>query len=139
MGRLSKSFWVVLLVVLAVLAAAGAVWDRTGTAARLRRQFGLSRAEVASEPAIAVALQRRLPLGSDRGAIETFLRQSLDGDDCSMVEFVDRGKGDRGYLCTFGYDVGEFGFVKETYHLWFAIDEQGVLKEVSVAKVLTGL
>jgi hypothetical protein len=129
----------VLAVVVVVAVVVVAVWDRSGTAARLRRRFGLTRSEVASEASMAAGLQRRLPLGTDRRGVERFLRESLDGDVSSMVEFSDRGTGQRGYLCTFGYDVSEIGFVKETYHIWFGLDPGDELKGISVTRSLTGL
>jgi hypothetical protein len=138
-GRVSKAPWVGIVVVVLAAATVVILWDRSGTASRLRREFGLGRAEVVSVEAIAAGIRRRLPLGSDRRAVELFLRQSLAGDENSMVEFVDKGGDQRGYLCTFGYDVYELAPVKETYSIWFAIDNGDVLRRISVAKSLTGL
>jgi hypothetical protein len=126
-------------VVAVAVVAVVAVWDRSGTAARLRRRFDLTRSEVTSEASMAAGLQRRLPLGTDRRCVERFLQESLDGDVSSMVSFVDRGTGQRGYLCTFGYDVYEIAFVKETYSICFGLDQADALMGISVTRSLTGL
>lgn len=136
MGRVSVAVWAGLAV--AAVVTVVTVWDRAGTAARLQREFGLDRSDVASVTAIGVGLQRKLPLGTNRRAIELFLQKSLAGDKNSMIEFDDSGK-ERGFMVTFDYDVAVPGVVKETYHIWFAIDESDNLKRIDVSRSLTGL
>lgn len=119
-----------------VLAAAWALGAfRPDATERLQRHFGL--ADVSSPESIAAGLKAKLPIGTPEAGVDAFLDRCGIGKDPLSSCYPPDASGT--IVCRFELDPESFGLVKESYGVFFHLDGQGRLAEVSVQKWLTGL
>jgi len=111
---------------------------------RLRRHFDLR--DVGSSDSIRAGLLSKVPLGTPWTVVHEFLNKAGIGKDgLSSVYLNDaagretQGANATEIFCRIEFDPNTFGFVKESYGVSFAFDDQRLLKDIVVHKWLTGL
>jgi hypothetical protein len=123
------------LVLLTVGTCAGCVLTHPDATTRLARHFDLG--DVSSEQAIEAGLAAKAPAGTSEAAVADFLVRSGIGAD-HLSSWYPANK-DGVIVCRVEYDPATLGLAKESYGIFFRLDERRTLAEIDVKRWLTGL
>jgi len=103
---------------------------------RFRRYFQLTGVRDLTPESARQALLGKIPLGSSEGSVYEFLRNAgIGSDGLSSFYPADR---EGTIICRIEFDRKSPGIVKESYGVFFLLDEQRRLREIRVEKWLTG-
>jgi len=134
--NLRRSLWALGgLVALIAAAFAGCVLLHPDASTRLARHFGLD--DVSTEQAIQAGLVAKLPVGTSEAEVGAFLQRCGIGRDRLSSWYP--ANEDGAIVCRIEYDVAEPALVKESYGIFFRLDERRTLAEIDVKRWLTGL
>lgn len=122
-------------VVLVVAAVAGCMLCHPDATTRLARHFDL--VDVSSEKAIEAGLLEKIPVGTSEHDIEAFLDKSGIGKD--GLSSWDPANKAGVIFCDIKFDRTTFEFVKDSYGIFFQLDERRTLASIRVSRVYTGL
>jgi hypothetical protein len=127
--------WVGAFVGLLVAACFGCVLMHPDATTRLARQFDLD--DVSSEQAIEAGLVAKLPVGTSESEVGAYLQRCGIGRDRLSSWYPANKDGE--IVCRIEYDVAEPALVKESYCVFFRLDERRTLAAIRVKRWLTGL
>jgi hypothetical protein len=123
------------IVALVAAAFAGCVLLHPDASTRLARHFGLD--DVSTEQAIQAGLVAKLPVGTSEAEVGAFLQRCGIGRDRLSSWYP--ANEDGAIVCRIEYDVSEPALVKQSYGIFFRLDEHRTLAEIDVKRWLTGL
>ncbi len=125
-----------LSLILCILLSAVACEGASSATERFRQYFQLAEGrELTPESARQALLTKIRPGSSEQEVYEFLKRAGIGSDGLSSFYPADR---EGVIVCRIEFDRGSSGVVKESYGVFFLLDEQRRLKDVKVEKWLTG-
>jgi hypothetical protein len=131
-GALMRALTLMLCLLLTAVACEGA----SSATERFRRHFQLADGKELTPESARQALLTKIRLGAAEQEVYEFLKRAGIGSD-GLSSFYPADK-DGVIVCRIEFDRKSTGVVKESYGVFFLLDQQRRLKDVKVEKWLTG-